>query len=304
MNSGYTAAGSFPWKLLARKDAVVDQQIRPIHLQLIPTNKCNGNCTWCSCRDEDRSLELSRDELLGIITKFAGLGTKAITITGGGEPTLSPWLREIILTANDLDIETGLVTNGLLWCKRQDLGIYNDLLTWSRLSIYKQTPQQVAQFCANLPGVDIGLSCVVTEFADWTWLCKLAANTSNITHIRFVHDIMNPNVAALLRVKDACAAITNKAIFQDRSHFTAGMRFCKISALKPVVGADGYVYPCCGVQYATEELYQMPKSMRLCHWRDFDGQIFDGSKCKRCFYSQYNFVLAALTQRLPHEVFI
>ena len=55
----YTAAGTFPVKLLRIPHLLhrmVDgQYITPYHLQLVPTNRCNLCCEWCSCENENRN---------------------------------------------------------------------------------------------------------------------------------------------------------------------------------------------------------------------------------------------------------
>ena len=88
--NNFTAANTMAPKLIQCPQAIVDGKIRPYHIQLVPTNRCNANCSWCSFSKADRRLEMDIDEALEIIDYFAHLGTKAITITGGGEPTLHP----------------------------------------------------------------------------------------------------------------------------------------------------------------------------------------------------------------------
>jgi organic radical activating enzyme len=310
----YTAAGRMPWKLLQMKEYAISSAglIRPIHIQLIPTNRCNGNCPWCSCRDVDKSLQLPRQEISNMLGFFAQRGTKAITITGGGEPTLHPDLLSICANCYDFGIKIGLVTNGKKWAKDGVDPDFNEFLLWVRISTM-ETQHDVGQvdwlrgICEFLPAVALGVSFTVdtdvcVDLA--REVCKLAAKQENLTHIRFVQNILDPDKSPMKAVQDACEPLTSKAIFQYRSVFTTGAKRCLISRLKPMIDASGLVYPCCGVQYAgtDSEMRKMPERFSMGHWTEYDHmEPFDGSICAKCYYSDYNAILDGLTTPLEHR---
>lgn len=310
----YTAASQMPWKLFRCDQAVVAGTVRPVHLQLIPTNRCNAKCSWCSCAGDDRSTQLSGLELLQILRYFARQGTKALTVTGGGEPTLHPQLDTLLAVARELDIDTGLVTNGLLWSRMKpaQLEMANSLLTWVRMSIVDTVGpydcDRVSRLCQNLPQVDVGLSFTVAAEVNLDTavaLCRLADDHPNLTHLRFVQDICHPVAESMDRVAEACRGLTPRAIFQYRTDHTPGATRCRVSKLKPLVGADGYVYPCCGVQYASANLRCLPNRFRMCHWTAFHRTpSFDGSVCRKCFYNDYNTTLTRLITPIQHQRFV
>jgi len=310
----FVSAGQLPWKVIRRQaDCVVDGMIVPIHLQFNPTNRCNSNCKWCSCRDEDRSLELDISEIADIVSYFARLGTEAVTITGGGEPTMHPEFETIIKLFEQQSIAMGLVTNGIILSKTAaDLAYLDAALTWARISVTdtenEYSYNRIIRTCNKLPNVDIGISFVVGHNVNMSTaigICNLATAISNITHIRFVQNIFDPNDTQMDAVKRICTPLTDKAIYQYRSDYTSGTENCYISLLKPVLWADGYMYPCCGVQYATDDLHHMPESFRMCRWESFDGAaVFDGSRCKKCYYESYNNCLDALQGEMAHESFV
>ena len=80
--------------------------------------------------------------------------------------------------------------------------------------------------------------------------------------------------------------------------------------LKPVISADGGIYPCCGVQYAQDPPGRdMVELMLMGTLDDIDriwkDQItFDGSVCTRCYYDDYNSALDLLTMSLSHKEFV
>jgi len=313
----YTAAGEMPWKLIQNKNAIIQGHINPIHIQLIPTNRCNGNCSWCSCSKVDRTLELGIKEIREIIEEFALLGAQAITITGGGEPTIHPDFMNILVACGRFGYKIGMVTNGVMIPKGKfEYDLLNQLLTWLRISVYDPEGDYdtslIEKIALLLPEVDIGISFTVTDKVNIKIaqaVCDLAAITPNITHIRFVEDILHANEEYLLQamamVEKACRDLTTKAIYQYRNIFTRGTEQCLISLLKPLINADGYVYPCCGVQYATSELRTMPEQFRMCKWHEFKYQkAFDGSICRKCYYTKYNDVLSNLIADLDHKEFV
>lgn len=315
-NSSFVSAGVMPLKLLQSKDAVIDGQIRPIHIQVIPTNRCNANCEWCSCSKVDRKKEMPWAELQEMVRYFSELGSSAMTITGGGEPTLHPHLDDLLELTNLLNIETGLVTNGLRWGKKEGVLPANYHLTWMRMSITDTQSGQydsdrVRRVASRLPDVDVGISFTVPRNVSMKTaieICEIAGRTQNITHIRFVENIVSFSDDAMDRVEARCGHITSKAIFQRRADFTSGQSSCRISLLKPVIDVDGSVYPCCGVQYAeggdAQDL-KMPDKFRMCHWTYFHKMNpFDGSVCNKCYYESYNNVLDQMTRKLIHKSFL
>jgi hypothetical protein len=286
-------------------------KIIPYHLQLIPTNRCNANCPWCSCRKDNRNIELGTEEILDILKYFANLGTKAITITGGGEPTIHPDINSIIDVCSDYGIKTGLVTNGIEW-SRKGLQVPQNL-TWLRASVFNT--EQVydvnilRRLFGKIPNVDCGISFTVTQDVNIDIamnVCYIAEEFDNVTHVRFVSDVFNAHLLPMERVKLYCQDITPKAFFAARKVYTEGMNPCYVSLLKPLIGADGYVYPCCGIQYAFRDTtHKLPEKARMCRWYDFETVMpFNGSKCVKCFYNQYNEVLYYRTKEIVHGDFL
>jgi MoaA/NifB/PqqE/SkfB family radical SAM enzyme len=314
MLDGYTSANNFPWKLLQCKDAIVDGRIKPYHLQFSPTNKCNGNCSWCSCKNVDRSKEMPIDEIKEMLRYFALLGTKAITITGGGEPTLHPDIVSIMQKCIDEKIEIGMVSNGLRLStmNHDDFKYFDKMLTWLRMSIIDTVGEydvsRVERVVDKLRNVNIGISFTCpknTNVETAKAICRLIEKSPGVTHIRFVQNILEPNTDDLAKVKEACESLTQKAIFQFRNVHTKGNKLCYLSKLKPSLTPEGFVYPCCGVQYATETLRELPKDFIMCHWSKFHlADIFDGSRCIKCYYKFYNESLDNMVKPIEHKSFV
>ena len=309
----FTAAGAMPWKLLQIKEQCItpDKRIIPIHIQLIPTNKCNGTCPWCSCSGVDRSLEMPIEEIRELVEFFAARGTRAVTITGGGEPTLHPNFLEIIATFKKFGISIGLVSNGIRWGKSEKIEgaeFLSGAIEWTRISTMDTTingeqPDWLDNIASQLQThFGVSFTCgegVSVELAKR--VARVAHKHLNVTHVRFVQDILDPNDERLKAVEEATTSITDKGIYQYRSAYTSGAPRCLIALLKPMIDVTGQIYPCCGVQYANEAagLRTMPSAFQMGHWREYDSmRHFNGSLCTKCYYEQYNTTLAGLTQQL------
>jgi radical S-adenosyl methionine domain-containing protein 2 len=78
---------------------------------------CNMRCKFCfaTFQDVKRTVlpkgHLSRHKSLDLISRLAEFGFEKKTFVGG-EPTLCPWLGELIVKAKAMGMVTMLVTNG------------------------------------------------------------------------------------------------------------------------------------------------------------------------------------------------
>ena len=312
LKSSYTAADTIPPKLLLN-DKV--KYLQPIHVQWIPTNKCNLACEFCSCSERDQKQEMNLFKAQVVIQELSGLGCRAVTITGGGEPLCHHQLPEMIKCFYHNNISIGLVTNGTL-LNRLDRDTLS-LITWCRISSSDDrglTPQYrsvLENAIQTGPKVDWAFSHVVTSTPNYKGIYSLVkfANYHKFTHIRLVSDILNPNETNLGRVKKYLAGIDARVIYQPRNT-PVESDTCAIGYIKPVVSPDFKLYLCCGVQYALETPSRdLPQ--QLCMGSAFNlAEIYGENKelfhvrCKRCYYEQYNAVLRPLLQEIDHKEFL
>lgn len=322
MNS-YVAADVLPVKLLQNLDVlhsvVVNGIVPPIHPQLILTNKCNLDCPYCSCAENDREQEMFFDKFLDLLESFVNLEVKAVTITGGGEPLLYPQIEYVIDSLWIRGIQVGLVTNGTILHK-VDKGVLGRL-TWCRIShddhrpfnvIYASKLSDVVKSC---PNVDWAFSYVLTHRINVERVTGVVsfANEFNFTHVRLVSDLLRPEDVPMEGLRQELPVLIDdsKVIYQGRKEPEKGMP-CYICYLKPIIGADFRIYTCCGAQYALQEPTKgLPKELCLGSANDLSAIIdkssiaFDGSICARCYYGGYNRLLAAMLERnITHRLFV
>jgi len=307
----FTASSIFPSKLLHKK-VIKEGRIIPIHAQLIPTNKCNLNCEFCSYKDREKELEINYQELKKIISILACRGTGAITWTGGGEPLLYDKINEAISYAGSKGIQSGLVTNGILLDKLK----HHLYLTWCRIS---SSDDRVPFFNAISkalkinPKTDWAFSHVVTKNPNYKIIKSIIdfANKNNFTHVRLVSDLCDlGSIPSMDEVKKNLGNIDDsKVIYQGRKDSTRGTKNCYISLMKPTIGPEG-VFPCCGTNYAIKGMERRPiKQMKMGDLKDLPEILdkqkqFDGRICDVCYYSMYNDALTKLLDVPEHLEFI
>jgi MoaA/NifB/PqqE/SkfB family radical SAM enzyme len=314
----YSSASVLPVKLLKRKELCFNEQgIIPVHAQICPTNACNLNCPFCSCAKREKSQKLSLDQMTEAVLFFSKLGTKAVTITGGGEPCCHPELTHLLQILSLKKIKSGMVTNGLLL---EAVSPSLHLLTWCRVSAsdYRNINELLLILESLVPyiKIDWAISYVVTATPHIGKIKSVIefANRHNLTHVRLVSDLMNLDhiipMQVLKNILREEGVDDSLVIYQDRQNFTPGRSDCRISLLKPVLAPDGYLYPCCGVQYALPKSSGLfPEEMRMAHFTDMEQlyraqTIFDGSICFKCYYHDYNACMGILSADYDHEEFV
>jgi hypothetical protein len=165
------------------------------------------------------------------------------------------------------------------------------------------------------PTTDWAFSYVLSDQPNYGNLAQIIefANNHNFTHVRVVSDLINPEKVDIEKARSLMENIGldyKFVIWQGRKEFVAGKKRCLISLLKPVIAADGNLYACCGIQYMREkmdldmvaEISMGKASDAMSIWRD--QKCFDGSKCVRCYYDNYNTMLDALLTEVKHERFV
>jgi len=238
---------------------------------------------------------------------------------------MHPQFSEILQIWAEAGIEIGLVTNALLFPHRVKIACVLELLTWCRISISDDRPGlckggdlvQAIDYATDLaPGVDWAFSYVVTrEFdLDKFLFSILYATDREFTHMRAVSDLFDldnvPEMDSIRSQVRRAGVDDGIVVYQGRKDYERGDRNCRISLIKPVIGADGRVFPCCGAQYALKTpTKNMPDELCMGTIDDLprilsEQNHFNGSVCHRCYYGEYNRMLSALIVPLEHVNFI
>lgn len=85
----------------------------PLYAWLQLTNRCNLSCSYCYTESGPKASggELSIDQARQALDAVAGSGGRVVHLSGG-EPTIWPWILDLVAYATHLGVQVGLVTNG------------------------------------------------------------------------------------------------------------------------------------------------------------------------------------------------
>ena len=110
------------WHPEKLKSFVENKIAAPIYIRMKPTNRCNHQCAFCSydpitgdiaIRNEtNRTDEIPHEKMMEIISDFKDMGVKAVTLSGGGEPLIYPYVEETMQKILDSGINLSIITNG------------------------------------------------------------------------------------------------------------------------------------------------------------------------------------------------
>jgi MoaA/NifB/PqqE/SkfB family radical SAM enzyme len=322
ITESYTAADTFPTKLIQNQNVIgIAGKIKPYHIQLYPTNVCNLKCDFCSCANRGKKDELSIEQINSVLNTAWKLGCRAVTISGGGEPTLHPNINEILEKIKYLGMQAGITSNGTTLDRVTDENLSQNL-TWLRIShsdLREWTSDyryKIANIVKKCSGVDWGFSYVITNNINYEMLKNLVifSNANKAAYVRIVSDLLNlddvGDMASIREYLHTHNVDDSIVIYQGRKNFHPGVEKCLISLLKPVINADGYIYGCCGIQYSKKEPdLELNKNMAMGRIEDlydiyYKQKYFNGNICVKCYYSDYNFVLDKLTTKIKHEDFL
>lgn len=116
------------------------ERVAPIYVRIKPTNACNENCYYCHYKNSYLQLGnyrpndmIPREKMLEIVDDLAEIGTKAVAFSGGGEPTIYPYINETLQRVLDKGIDLAIITNGT--CLRGETAQLLSHAKWVRLSI-------------------------------------------------------------------------------------------------------------------------------------------------------------------------
>ncbi|MCM2266895.1 MAG: radical SAM protein [Elusimicrobiales bacterium] len=114
---------------------------RPVTFELDITNRCNNKCPACfGFHPGLDAAQMSWADIKKVLRQISAAGGKAVTFTGGGEPTVHPDIGRALAFARALGLDTALITNGL----KLEGDLARAVLancTWTRVSLDAATPE-------------------------------------------------------------------------------------------------------------------------------------------------------------------
>lgn len=320
----------------------------PVHVQLILSDLCNHDCSFCAYRmsaglsrelfvtadthNPNRKIETAKAE--EIIRDCASLGVKAIQFTGGGEPTVHRDHERLFSLAQELGMQTGLVTNGVRL--KPTAPFLN--MTWVRVSVDAGNPEtyasvrrvsedhwhkvwnNIAALAYEYSGT-LGVGFVVTnenwrEIPEAARLAKLSGAANMRVGAVFSSEGEAYYVDDLTAIKETIAA-TKAQLDGDGFEVVNlfGRRigdlvdgaptdpFCGYQHFTTYIGADLNVYRCCNTAYTKLGTVASLKDQRLTDVLPIRDQ-FDARGCRACQFNGQNRAIASLIREPTHAAFV
>ncbi len=115
----------------------------PITWELDPTNNCNHDCIGCFAKGaggRSNNEFLTLEEAKDYVDQIYNLGSKAVNLTGGGDPMMNRATPEIVSYIKSKGMDVGMVTNGSLFNDKNSKTILENC-TWVRISLDSGSPK-------------------------------------------------------------------------------------------------------------------------------------------------------------------
>jgi MoaA/NifB/PqqE/SkfB family radical SAM enzyme len=282
-----------PNKILAHlpvlNSYVAHEKYAPIQVEIDLTNYCASACPWCagyldrvaskstlfSVGDTpNERLSSSLLKVSKLLEELAEYGVKAVTWTGGGDPTHHRGLQQIIEFAGSLGLKQSLITHGM-----NDVSHLIHDLEWVRFSIdaatekgYEQQhgkPQhffKVLENCSKAAGrkhregldVTVGVGFLTHENIEHEIVpfAKLWTNVP-VDYIqyrpledshgqKFANNTISARQLILDAKKEDARVVWSESKYQGIFDNQSGQtNQCHGIFFETAISADGYVYTCC-----------------------------------------------------------
>ncbi|MFA5075664.1 MAG: radical SAM protein [Candidatus Babeliales bacterium] len=246
------------------------QIVAPLHVSVWPTIKCQMRCNVCCCQDEDHGAETSIpwDDYVEAVRVLSVYGTKAIELSGGGEPLLWRDFDKGVELAKENGIAVGLVTNGLELNKTPLYVL--EKFSWIRVSVYSM--EQIRDIDFKRIPATVSLSYILGHMDDLKNLHEFAVQ--NNLPVRLA--VMQPSIPE----DDICAEIAIKhygePFFFARKErgIPAG---CYMPWIRAAIDWTGHFLPCPSVMLVPGSVGKIADCFRLCHVRDLERWLQNNS---------------------------
>lgn len=274
------------FKHLDTLSGIQQGKVIPIMVHMMPTHRCQMDCAYCCFKNrKDKRLDMPFEVLESGVRQFRDLGTKAIELTGGGDPTLYPRINDVMTLLHNIGYHIGINTNAV-----DSQLIENwEYCDWVRVSMNTLDAcdamnigplrNRGAYISACYIWHERSTLAILQKVADFCKMekivCRIAPDC--IKPLEFINESV-----AFLKALLETEFYDNEFLFLSDFNITTERHGsdCLIHMIKPCFYTDGYVYPCPSSELAQENDFQMQHEFAICRW----DRIFQFYTSKRAIY--------------------
>jgi len=308
------------------------------------TERCNAACFFCV--DEKNGMRsiykgnINTDKLVNSMKLWKEKGLRAVVLEGGGEPTIHPQFNSIVERLYGLDLDLGLITNGIKSLNRDIIKKF----CWIRISINAGSKESyrkilkvnqydnVIKNAGNIAktGIKCGFGVVQTSEGSEAYkqLVQKASEigmsyiqfrpATEVTESDYWHDI-----EILRDYKSNYENDNFKVYIHDVQHSVednggnAGLS-CVAHSLTMSIANDGTLFHCCRIKanekyydsadvgniltQTPDEIYENKKFKKwVSRSRDKD---FCSKECPECRLTKYNVLINEMRKERPDKNFV
>ena len=268
----------------------------PISAQIAPTSVCNLNCSFCSNVNRNKNEFLSYKSVYELLKNLKARGLKTVEWTGGGDPTLYPYINESISVANSLGLEQGFITNGISLVTNLSEFSFS-YLNWIRISMNSLDYDKVVQIPFNNFDGALGFSYVMNEKTTEDVLKKLQEYVVAFkpAYVRIV-----PNCQATdEQQRENNEKFSKRVEGWGEPYFYQKKEFCKPQRcwwgyVKPFILHDNFAYRCSSVVLNDNADRQFHHRYRWCTIEELPKkydklmECYEPEQCSHCVFTKKN----------------
>lgn len=306
--------------------------VAPIHVRLHLYSGCNFSCDFCNYETKAQKTLISYEKACEILKNCVSMGVKAITFSGGGEPTLHSDFGRIAIRARELGLETALITNGSQVLDKSVI----ESFSWIRVSLDAGSPLTFSRLKGVKPDVFtkvlknlevflnysrrpvVGVSYLITEenhFEIEDFVCIM--KRVGVDNIRFgaLHRInykefFVQNIGARIEALKAKESpiiynVFSKIVNEGKPSY----KKCWYIHLAAQICSNLDVYTCC-LNIGNKK--HLLGSLEGCSFEElwFSKQrqdllmYLDASDCSECYFNERNVLLNDVLSLSQHDNFV
>lgn len=302
-------------KLLQQQDRFDEWRngiYRPISLQLAPTDKCNLRCNFCSVDNRDGD-QISFEEAARALDELTRMGLRTVEFTGGGDPTMYPFITDLIELSYGLGLGIGFITNGVAVVEKIDQ-YYLDMLDWMRISMncldYVEDIDMPV-FRKHEKLTTLGFSYVINLMTTKDIITRIIGKMDKygIEYLRVV-----PNCLSIETINESKAIALDMGLLEHPRVFWQQKKYdvpnsCFIGYLKPFLNSDGFFYYCSAnplIDRKFNHNFRMGRVNEIDLIWNGDYESFYTGNCQtgKCFFREHNELLDLFAMQISHKDFI